>query len=446
MFDNVWAQQGQAMGNLTNAIAGYKDRQSRAEAAQMQQAAANKQLSLNALQQQRDNSFEDRRLRLQEGQYEQKSKINALDEKSRQADVEAKQREQNLERMKVGYHMLDSVKDQPSLDNMRNISAQMYGEEALEQIPTVYNADTASKIAGQKDMYGGILRDKLKQTQMWVEDPNGQKQAIWGEEGKNVELAEGWKHATAPNDDMEMQDKRAAADMQQQQLKSKTEIDKAKIVDERERYKTELDQAAKSKGKGFDREMKMRDKFLALPEVKAFTSVNFQHKRMVRAMGEIKEQQAKGGSMSLGPADEALVMSLKKMMDEGVVMPSEFERTAESMSIPSAILAKVSTWRSGGNLNDAERDAIMRLGGHFLSVAKEGYDEQADYTSELASGYGLDPINVVRLGGAGRKTLAEKQELSGGETMAAHIPGRQQQASGGQQPGTLSLDDFLKEI
>jgi len=159
----------------------------------------------------------------------------------------------------------------------------------------------------------------------------------------------------------------------------------------------------------FRNEMDMRKEFLSLPEVKEFPVVEKQLGRVQAAFDEVKR-----GAPNKIAVDQTLVTAFNKMMDESsVVRESEYARTASDAPWFNKIRGKFEKFSAGGaGLTDEDRTALYDMIQNFGRVAKEGYESQVDFYSELAGRYGFQPRNVVRLGGAEpRKGGAPKESV-----------------------------------
>lgn len=154
-------------------------------------------------------------------------------------------------------------------------------------------------------------------------------------------------------------------------------------------------------------EMAMRKEFQALPEVKDFPVIESQIGRLEKAMGESKKDGSKVA------VDQALITILNKMLDPAsVVRESEYARTQADMSFLNRIRGKFDKLKEGGaGLTNEEREAIARMARQFGEVAKTQYDAQVGYYSDLATRYGHNPENVIRLGG---KKETPKEDNQGG--------------------------------
>lgn len=167
-----------------------------------------------------------------------------------------------------------------------------------------------------------------------------------------------------------------------------------------------------------DAEMKMRKEFLTLPEVKEYPTIASQALRLDKAMEEAKT------SKSLVAVDQALITILNKMLDPtSVVRESEYARTPSDQALLSRVKGKFEKLKSGGaGLTSDERTAIYDMAQRFKEVAEQQYNAQADYYSDLATRYGYNPENVLRLGGkrvgsqsGGPKTADEYLSNLGGQ-------------------------------
>lgn len=175
-------------------------------------------------------------------------------------------------------------------------------------------------------------------------------------------------------------------------------------------------------GKGdFRNESAMRQEFTKLPEVKTFQIIDSQMSRVQKAM-----QEARMPGARLLAVDQTLITVLNKMLDPtSVVRESEYARTPGDQAFLDSIRGKIDKISTGGaGLTPPERDALTRMIQNFYDVAKGQYDEQSSYYTELASRYGFDPQNIVRLGGksGGYGKPATAPAAGGGRRLSVTAP------------------------
>lgn len=412
---DVWAPTNLAMGNLSNALSGYRARQ-----------IAKAQSAEETEQQQFSNALAYRNAQMQQEAHEQRMKINDLGMRTQQAeheqrmqrggiDIQQKQRQQMVYNAKMAYHALEPVKDQESLDQLRRFTSNMLGNnpEVLDEIPTVYNDEAAAKIDGFRNMWGSVLRDQLNQKEHWVEGPDGRKNIAWFEQGSDPQLPDGYKFTTPPNDNLELAKIDQDTTLKKQEMVNAAAERKAMLAQKAQNIRKKMELNAGKTDRTVQDERNMRKDFLALPAVKTYNRIEPMFDRMDAAMDDIESQNSLPVSeRSYASADEVMIMALKKMLDEGVVMPAEFARTAESLSIPSQIFAKISKWKQGGELNENERSAMIRLGRHLKNLAVEDYKAEQDHWDWLSEQYGLDPMKTSRHTPKEQEAAYQKKEAS----------------------------------
>jgi hypothetical protein len=153
-------------------------------------------------------------------------------------------------------------------------------------------------------------------------------------------------------------------------------------------------------------EMDMRKEFTSLPEVKSHVEISSQIQRLEKAMAE----NARGGSKVA--VDQALITILNKMLDpSSVVRESEYARTPGDLAFLNRMRGKLEKLKTGGaGLTDEDRTAIANMARNFSDVSQAMYGEQEAYYTDLASRYGYNPENVVRLGGPRAKGGKQKSD------------------------------------
>lgn len=392
MAYDVWTPYNHASSNLINAMAQYRNRQ-----------LAEEQARQEAAYRQQQNALAERQMRMQEAKLGQQMQGNDI-------AVQEARRKQGIENLKMAYHALDGVNDQASLERMRMIAANMLGSntEVLDQIPTVYNDETAQTLAGWKNMYGNVLRGELRQKDYWVEDPTGKKSVAWFEDGVSPQLPEGYKFATPPNDNMDMARIAQETTLRKAMLDNAADIEQTKLREQATAMRQRMKDAASAKGAKFEKELKVKKYFDGLPEVKSWTDIEPQYGNMLAAVDEAKQQYGSNWP-KMAYADQALIMTFNKMLDpDSVVREAEYARTADDQSMLSGIKSRWESIAKGGKLNPSEREAMVRMAGRFADVSKKRYNKQVDYVTGLSNRWGLNPENIIRLGMTPEKQAEEK--------------------------------------
>lgn len=390
---DVWGPTNQAMGNLSNAMAGYRARQLAEQQAAQQAEQRRQQMELTAAQQNRQNALDMRRMKMEEEKHAQQQQFDAL-------KTQELQRKEGVENLKMAYHAMDSVKDQASLNRVRTLAANMFGNnpEILEQIPAEYNDESAKVISGYRDMYGNALRDQLNQKEYWIESPDGRKNVAWFEEGETPHLPEGYKFATEPNDNMELAQISQDTTLKKARLDNAADIEKERIKGKSAAERQQMKLAASSRDNAFNKELSVKKYFDALPEVKAWTSIEPQYQNMISAVDEAKAQYGKRWAEN-SYADQALIMTFNKMLDpDSVVREAEYARTTEDQSMLSRIKSNWDSIFKGGKLNPKEREAMVRLAKRFRDTSESRYNKQVEYVNGLSGRWGLNAENIIRLG------------------------------------------------
>ncbi len=136
----------------------------------------------------------------------------------------------------------------------------------------------------------------------------------------------------------------------------------------------------------------LRKEFNGLPAVKNFQDIDTRVQLMENAYKESKI------SKSHLAVDQALITLFNKMTDpNSVVMPSEYARTAQDISLWNRIKGKMEKVQQGGaGLTDEDRQALLTMARKFHSTYKEKYRAIKKEYRGYALDYGLDPDKVIR--------------------------------------------------
>jgi hypothetical protein len=149
----------------------------------------------------------------------------------------------------------------------------------------------------------------------------------------------------------------------------------------------------------------LQAKFQKLPEVEEYVKITTQMKRAEKAI-----QEARAGRGSMNAVDQSLITLLNKILDpSSVVRESEYARTPEGMSVINRLegyFGKLS--KGGAGLSPSEREGLYTMINKFYKVSEDMYNNQVEYYKQLATKFGEDPKDVLRLGGKTQNLSTEK--------------------------------------
>jgi hypothetical protein len=171
----------------------------------------------------------------------------------------------------------------------------------------------------------------------------------------------------------------------------------------------------------FERERKISKEFRSEPEVASFMKILPQYQRVDKAMSDYRAGKIKN---RIG-LDQALIIIFNKLLDENsVVRESEVARTPEATSLKNRIEGEFAKILKGGMaLADKDREELYSMVQTFFNIANASYNVQVDYYKGLSERYGLDPQNIIRLGGKKVPTQRTPPQPISNET--SHLPPEQ---------------------
>lgn len=137
-------------------------------------------------------------------------------------------------------------------------------------------------------------------------------------------------------------------------------------------------------------ESDLRKEVNALPEIKDWTLIDGQVKRLDAAM----EEARKGGNNVA--VDQALITIFNKMLDpSSVVRESEYARTPGDLAVLSRIKGQWDKISSGGaGLSDPDRVAIYNMAKKYGKVAQRKYNETKTFYEGIAKRNNFDVENI----------------------------------------------------
>lgn len=107
-------------------------------------------------------------------------------------------------------------------------------------------------------------------------------------------------------------------------------------------------------------------------------------------------EEYKAGKIDKYEADQSLAFFASKALDDGVVMPGEFQRFQEGLSTPEQFAAFFKRMRSGGlQLDDTQRQAMINIVNRGYKTAFTKAKAQRDNYVRMAQKNGVDPDDVV---------------------------------------------------
>jgi hypothetical protein len=152
-----------------------------------------------------------------------------------------------------------------------------------------------------------------------------------------------------------------------------------------------------TKGASVDQIFKIRKQVLANPIVKDFLLIDSQSKRLDTAVKDIQDQKKEGRTPNFIAVDQALITILNKMLDPtSVVRESEYARTPSDQAALSRVKGSFKKLVTGGaKLEDADRDAVLRMARNFAKIAKERLSPEVDSIKNIAKKHNIDPDDII---------------------------------------------------
>lgn len=171
-----------------------------------------------------------------------------------------------------------------------------------------------------------------------------------------------------------------------------------------EREKIEAQRGASAQ----DRETKLRQEFLGLPDVKAFNEVAASY----GAIQSAAENPTAAGDLSL-------IFAYMKMLDPGsAVREAEFANAQNAAGVPDQIRNAWNNALRGERLNPNQRNDFIGQAGKLYTARKSRYDQLYGEYQGLANSYGANPGRVT---GAADRPAQSGQSQADPATAAAAL-------------------------
>lgn len=132
----------------------------------------------------------------------------------------------------------------------------------------------------------------------------------------------------------------------------------------------------------------LRKQLDAYPEVKNFVEVRTQ----LDLMDNVYTRWKSGEVKSANTIDQALINTFGRMVDPGVsIREAEYQRTPDNVALINRMDAAFQRLKSGGVINDAEREGLMQVARIIAEARAVPYNQRLSEYETLASEYGIDP-------------------------------------------------------
>lgn len=141
-------------------------------------------------------------------------------------------------------------------------------------------------------------------------------------------------------------------------------------------------------------EQGLRKEVQALPIVKNFNTVKMNYENALQAY-----KMADGSNNPQWP-DQVMIVTFNKLIDpNSVVMPAEFNRSAEGASLIERIKGYIQRLGAGGTISKESREQLYSMIGRLYNVAENNYKSRMDYLRnqyESYRQYGIDPERIIQ--------------------------------------------------
>lgn len=153
-------------------------------------------------------------------------------------------------------------------------------------------------------------------------------------------------------------------------------------------------------GGGLKSETDLRKEFNGLDTVKQYNDLNRYYTSMNSAFTEALTKNDNG---SKAAADQALVTLFNKMLDpSSVVREGEYARSFDGQSALARAIGYIEQVSKGGaGLTDANRADMVQVAQKLFGDAQGIYNQNAEFYTNIADSYGLDPNRIIMGGFTG---------------------------------------------
>jgi len=154
-------------------------------------------------------------------------------------------------------------------------------------------------------------------------------------------------------------------------------------------------------GGGLKSETDLRKEFNSLDTVKQYNDLKRYYTSMNSALTEALTKNDTG---SKAAADQALVTLFNKMLDpSSVVREGEYARSFDGQSALARMIGYIEQVAKGGaGLTDANRADMVQTAQRLFNDAQGIYDQNAEFYTNIATSYGLDPNRIIMNIGTGQ--------------------------------------------
>lgn len=342
----------------------------------------------------------------------QHEELNALTMQAKEADMEQAQKErakqEGLNRLVMLNKIAAGVKDQGTLDAARGAIGNLFGQEALEDLPEQYNEETKAWLDSNSAVLSQMLQKEGNLKEYWVapEGSPDDRQPVYVREGTDANRfsehikSQGLQFVAAPNASIDVakqnaQSQQERLDQEQGFTEEQNKLDRQAEMEQKQAEITMRKQTLQQQMSRQDRGLvnKLSSDFKRDPFVGRFKEISSQMDNMRQASDIAKKLEAEGvtDAQSYSAIDQAYVVSINKFFDPAsAVMEGEFNRYGINRSVMNRVNGYLSKITNGEGLLPAERKDIEELSGRLYKASLDKYAKVAEKYKRKASDLGLN--------------------------------------------------------
>jgi hypothetical protein len=342
----------------------------------------------------------------------QQEEMNALNIQAKETDMEQAQKErekqEGLNRLIMLNKIAAGVKDQGTLDAARGAIGNLFGQEALEDLPEQYNEETKSWLDSNSAVLSQMLQKEGNLKEYWVapEGSPDDRQPVYVREGTDVNRfsehikSQGLQFVAAPNAQIEVSEKKAQAQQEQIEQEQTFEAEQNELdrQAEMEQKQAEIQMRKEQLQQQMSRQdrsvvNKLSSDFKRDPFVGRFKEIASQMDNMRQASDIARQLEEEGvtDAQSYSAVDQAYVVSMNKFFDpKSAVMEGEFNRYGINRSVMNRVNGYLNKITNGEGLLPAERNDIEELTGRLYKASLDKYAKVADKYKRKAADLGID--------------------------------------------------------
>jgi hypothetical protein len=400
MYDFV-SPTNQAMANFVNAM--QINRQNKRQAAQDE--IAQRYMALD--EQRKQTNFQ-----TNQELAAQHEELNALNIQAKETDMaqaqKERERQEGMNRLIMLNKIASGVKDQGTLDAARGAIGNLFGQEAVEDLPEQYNEETKAWLDNNSAVLSQMLQKEGNLKEYWVA-PEGSpedRQPVYVREGTDVNRfaemikAQGLQFVSAPNAQIEVSAKNAQAqqerlDQEQGFTEEQNKLDRQAEMEQKQAEIKMRKQTLQQQMNRQDRSVvtKLSSDFKSDPFVGRFKEMSGLMDNMKQASDIAKKLEAEGvtDKQSYSAVDQAYIVTINKFFEpSSAVMEGEFNRYGINRSVMNRMTGYLAKVQNGESLLPSERNDIEELAGRLYKASLDKYARVADKYKRKATDLGLD--------------------------------------------------------